>query len=61
MKHDYGGHQQKHRLPMRDSKANHFCQTLVRIIGADQQLKIIKQLNDEFVPLAHDIAVTLLI
>lgn len=39
---------------MCDSYANYFCQSLVRSVGAEQRLKILKQLNDKFVTVACD-------
>ena len=43
---------------MCDSYANYFCQSLVRNVGTEQRLKIIKQLNDRFVSVACDSAGT---
>ena len=39
---------------MCDSYANYFCQSLVRIIGAEQRLKILKKHKDKFVTVACD-------
>jgi len=39
---------------MCDSYANYFCQSLVRSVGTEQRLKILKQMNDKFVAVACD-------
>jgi len=43
---------------MCDSYANYFCQSLVRSVGTEQRLSILKQLNDKFVSVACDSAGT---
>lgn len=39
---------------MSDSYGNYFCQTLVRSVGAEQRLKIMKNLSDKFVSVSCD-------
>jgi hypothetical protein len=39
---------------MSDSYGNYFCQTLVRTVGAEQRLKIMKSLSDKFVSVSCD-------
>jgi|LauGreDrversion4_2_1035121.scaffolds.fasta_scaffold185295_1 hypothetical protein len=39
---------------MSDSYGNYFCQTLVRSVGAEQRLKIMKSLSDKFVSVSCD-------